>query len=94
MTDGLRLSQLIDETQSRLPRDATVIVILPGVDDETVITLQDLRRRGYAVSAILNMHDEYDFAGASAALEAIGVDTHHLKNEASIPQVCQRFLLR
>ena len=94
LTDGLRLSQLIGETQSRLPRDATVIVILPGVDDETVITLQDLRRRGYAVSAILNIHDEYDFAGASAALAAVGVDTHHLKNEASIPQVCQRFLLR
>ncbi len=94
LTDGLRMPQLIDETQSRLPRDATVIVILPAASSETVITLQNLKRRGYAVAAILNTHDEYDFAAGSAALEAIGVDTHHLKNEASIPHVCQRFLLR
>ncbi len=94
LTDGLRLPELIDETESRLPRDATVIAILPQVNDETVVTLQDLRRRGYAVAAILNMHDEYDFSGAAAALEAIGVDTHHLKDEASIPHVCRRILLR
>jgi uncharacterized repeat protein (TIGR01451 family) len=94
LTDGLRMHELIEETESRLPRDATVIAIIPDVSDEVVITLQDLRRRGYAVSAILNMHDEYDFAGAAAALGSIGIDTHHLKEEASIPHVCRSFVLR
>ncbi len=94
LTDGLDLPQLIDETESQLPRDATVITILPQVTTQTVITLQDLRRRGFAVSAILNIHDEFDFAGAAGPLEGIGVDTHHLKDEQSIPRVCQRFLLR
>lgn len=94
LTDGLNLAQLIDETEGRLPRDATVIVILPGVTPETIATLQNLKRRGYAVSVILNIHDEFEFAGASAALIATGIDTHHLKDEASIPFVCQRYLLR
>jgi uncharacterized protein (DUF58 family) len=94
LTDGLDLAQLIDETEGRLPRDATVIVILPQVATETIITLQDLRRRGYAVSAIVNIHDEYDFAGAAGSLEAIAIDAHHLKDEQSIPRVCQQFLLR
>jgi uncharacterized protein (DUF58 family) len=94
LTDGLGLAELIDETESRLPRDATVIVLLPQVTQETVIILHDLRRRGYAVTAILNIHDEYDFAGAAGALEAIGVDTHHLRDDASIPHVCRTLLLR
>ncbi len=94
MTDGLRLPELIEDTAGRLPRDATVIVILPEVTTETVITLQDLKRRGFAVTAILNIHDEYDFAGASGPLETIGVPAHHLKDERSVSQVCQRFLLR
>jgi hypothetical protein len=94
LSDGLRLPELIQETEGRLPRDATIIAILPGVTEETVITLQDLKRRGYAVSAILNIHDEYDFAAGSGSLEALGIDTHHLKNESRLPHVCQQFLLR
>ncbi len=94
LTDGLTLAQLIAETECRLPRDATVIAILPAVHVETVITLQDLRRRGFAVSAILNIHDEFDFALAAGPLQAVGIDTHHLKDEESISYVCQRFLLR
>jgi uncharacterized protein (DUF58 family) len=94
LTDGLTLDQLIEEAEGRMPRDATVIAILPRVTTETVVTMQDLRRRGFAVSAILNVYDEYDFATASGPLQEIGVDTHHLKEEATIPYVCQRFLLR
>ncbi|MFW6169413.1 MAG: DUF58 domain-containing protein [Planctomycetota bacterium] len=94
LTDGLRFPELVRETEGRLPRDATVIAIVPQVTEEMVITLQDLKRRGYAVSAIVNIHEEYDFAKVSATLESLGIDTHHLKDEASIPYVCQRFLLR
>lgn len=94
LTDGLRLPELLQETEGRLPRDATVITILSGVTEETIITLQDLKRRGYAVSAVLNIHEEYDFSLGSAPLEEMGIDTHHLKNEELIPYICQRFMLK
>jgi uncharacterized protein (DUF58 family) len=94
LTDGLTLTQLIGETQSRLPRDASVIVIMPHVDEEKAIALANLRRSGYAVTVVLNMYDEYDFAEASGPLVAAGIGTQHLKNEASVITVCRKFVLR
>jgi len=49
---------------------------------------------GLAVTAILNVYDEHDFAAASGPLAALGIDTHHLKDEAAISRICQRFVLR
>jgi len=94
LTDGLQLHELILEAAGRMPRDATVITILPQVTTYTVVTLQSLKHRGFAVSAILNLYHDYDFAVASGPLQSIGVDTHHLKNEESISGICQRYLLR
>ena len=94
LTDGLTLAQLIGETQSRIPRDASVIVILPRVDEEKAIALANLRRSGYAVTAILNMYDEYDFAEASGPLLAAGIGTQQLRDEASVVSVCRKFVLR
>ena len=94
LTDGLTLAQLIGETQSRLPRDASVIAIMPQVDEEKAIALANLRRSGYAVTAILNMYDEYDFAEASGPLLAAGIGTQQLKDEASVVSVCRKFVLR
>ena len=53
LSDGLTLEQLTTETVSRMPRDATVLTIIPRVDESTAIALGNLKRRGYAVSAIL-----------------------------------------
>jgi uncharacterized protein (DUF58 family) len=53
LTDGLTFPQLVVETASRLPRDATVVAILPDVPEETAFALSTLRRRGHAVSALL-----------------------------------------
>jgi len=94
LTDGLRLSELIREVEGRIPRDATLIVVVPEVTSETVVTFEDLKRRGLAVSAILNIHDEYDFAHAAGPLAALGIDAHHLRDQASIPRICRRFVLR
>jgi len=94
LTDGLTLSQLVTETTSRLPRDATVIVILPRVTADDAITLGNLRRHGYAVTAILNLFDEFDFAKAAGPLLAQGIDAQHLKDEDAIINVCRRFVLR
>jgi hypothetical protein len=94
LTDGLRLAELISEVEGRLPRDATVIVILPEVTTETIVTLEDLKRRGFAVTAILNMHEEYEFASAAGPLSGLGIDVHHLKDNSNISRICQRFVLR
>jgi len=94
LTDGLDLSQLIGETTCGLPRDATVVVILPSITEENAIALGNLKRRGFAVAAIVNVYEEYDFAEASGPLLAQGIETHHLKGEAGIVDMCRRFLLR
>lgn len=94
LTDGLRLDELIREAEGRLPRDATLIVILPTVTHEAVVTVQDLRRRGFAVTAIINTYDEYDYAMAAGPIAAVGIDTHHLKDEAAISGICRQYLLR
>jgi Protein of unknown function DUF58 len=52
-TDGLSFARMVLEVTPRLPRDATVIAILPGVPIETSTTLGNLRRQGFAVSALL-----------------------------------------
>src|SRR5262249_1703338 len=49
LTDGLAFSELVFETTSRMPRDATVVAILADVPAETALALGSLRRRGYAV---------------------------------------------
>ena len=94
LTDGLDLSQLVSETIGRMPRDATVIAVVPRVTTETAILLDNVRKRGFAVTAILNLHDEYEFAQASGPLLACGIETHHLKDEQHIGTICRNFVLR
>jgi len=94
LTDGLPLPALIDEAASRIPRDATVIAILPPGSTESAMALGNLRRRGFAVTALLNMHDEWDFALAAAPFLAEGIDTRHLKDEQSIMEICRSLALR
>lgn len=89
LTDGLSLSQLIEECESRLPRDATVIAIVPAVTLDTVLTLASLKKRGFAVSAVLNLYEDIDYADASVPLMAAGIETRHLKDEAAIATICR-----
>lgn len=57
---GLRFAELIREVQSRLPRDATVLAVLGEADMSTALALGQLRRQGYAVTAIVVVFDEPD----------------------------------
>jgi len=93
LTDGFDLPALLSETQSRLPRDATVIVILSAVTDQAAIALGNLRRQGYAVTAILNFHGDYEYSVAAGKLLAEGIESRHLNDEQSIVTICQRQLL-
>lgn len=94
LTDGLTLPQLIVESTSRMPRDASVIVILPKVTMETAIALGELRRQGYAITAVINTYEEDDFAHASGPLLAAGIPTRHLKDEQAVIEVCRQYVLR
>jgi uncharacterized protein (DUF58 family) len=87
LTDGLTLPQLVVECMHRLPRNATVVAIIPAVTDEAIVALTMLKRQGFVVAAVVNMFDDYDFAQASGPLLAVGIDTYQLKDEAGIASV-------
>jgi uncharacterized protein (DUF58 family) len=88
LTDGLTLAQLIVETASRLPRDATVVAILSEASAETALALGNLRRRGHAVVAILVLFGEHKQDTATGRLMAEGIEVRHVHDEASLAAVC------
>lgn len=91
LTDGLTAAELVLETASRLPRDATVVAVLPAVPVETALTLGNLRRQGYAVSVVLIAMDENSLEQSYARLLAEGIrDIRHLRSEAELPALCQQ----
>ncbi|HUG89358.1 MAG TPA: DUF58 domain-containing protein [Planctomycetaceae bacterium] len=95
LTDGLPFPELILEAAGRLPRDATVVAVLPDVPPETAIALGALRRRGFAVTAVLVMYgDEDRFANAVGRLFAENVDIRRVEDEAGLAQLCAEQLVR
>jgi len=87
-TTGLNLSQLVLETAPQLVRDATVVAILPKVTNEAAVSLSNLRRRGFAVTAILNIYEEYDYAQEAGLLLAGGIECRHLRNASAVGHIC------
>lgn len=95
LTDGLTFPQLLEETVSRLPRDATVVAVLPDVPVETALALGTLRRRGFAVTAVLVLMDAEPLEKGYGRLVAEGiVDVRHLRDEAELPTLCQQQVQR
>jgi uncharacterized protein (DUF58 family) len=94
LTDGLPLPALIDEAAARIPRDATVIAILPPGSTESAIALGNLRRRGFAVTVLLNLFEESEFAVAAGPFLAEHIDVRQLKDDSSIMEICRRLALR
>jgi uncharacterized protein (DUF58 family) len=94
LTDGLRFHELVSEAGSDLPRDASIIAVLSSITDETAIALGNLRRRGYAVTVILNLFEVHDFEVASGLLLAQGIEARHLKEKSAIVDICRKQVLR
>ena len=94
LTDGLTLPELIEEAASRMPRDATVVAIVPRGDETAAIALSNLRRRGFAVTVLLNQYDNYEYTQAAGYFLAEGLETRHLKDEESISEICRQYALR
>ena len=91
LTDGLTFADLVTEATSRLPRDATVVAVLPDVPEETAITLGGLRRAGRALTVVLIQHDENALETCYGRLIAEGVrDIRHLKSEEELPDLCRK----
>jgi uncharacterized protein (DUF58 family) len=93
-TDGLLFPDFVVQAMVRLPRDATVVVIISRVTVEKAVALGSLKRQGFAVTAIVNCHSEEHFIKASGILLGHGIESRHLKNENSIVQICERQLVR
>ena len=94
LTDGLSFAQLVVETAGRLPRDATVVALLSSPTIETAVALGELRRKGLAVTAILNLYEDGDFERASAQLSAEGIEARHLKKAENLPNLCREYVYR
>ncbi|MFL5339001.1 MAG: DUF58 domain-containing protein [Gemmataceae bacterium] len=95
LTDGMPFSHFVLEITPRLPRDATVIAILPDVPVETAVTLSNLQRQGFAVSVVLVMIDTDNIEKAYGRLWAEGVrDVRHLVSEQALADLCSQSLHR
>ena len=91
LTDGLTFPQLVSETMSRLPRDATVVAVLPDVPVETALTLGMLKRAGYAVTVVLVMYDtEEHYLDCMGRLLAENIDVRRVEDEAMLAALCSR----
>ncbi len=91
LTDGLSFAELVSETISRLPRDATILAVLPEVPVETAIALGNLRRAGLAVAVVLVLLDDAPLERAYGRLVSEGIrDIRHLKSEEELPELCRR----
>src|SRR5262249_54234579 len=85
---------LIAEAAPRMPRDATLLAVLPDVSVETALTLGNLRRRGMAVTVVLVRCDANTYERSVGRLLSEGLkDVRHLKNEASLPDLCGRQMM-
>lgn len=93
LSEGMSFPRLIIETQQRIPRNATVIAILSRVSPEHAVALLGLRRQGYAVSAILNVYEPFEFSEIAGPLVASGIECRHLATEQSIATICRQWAI-
>lgn len=93
-TDGLSFPDFVGQAMIRLPRDATVVVIISKVTVEKAVALEGLKRQGFAVTAIVNCYSDDHFVNASGILLNHGIESRHLKGEESITNICERQVLR
>lgn len=109
LTDGLSFAELLMETTSRLPRDATVVAVLGDVTTEAAIALGNMRRSGFAVFAIVVLQGGDNSLGSAdgarfidsdgmvdkiGRLIAEGINVRHIDNEAAISDLCSEQLIR
>lgn len=94
LTDGTPFAGFAIEMGQRIPRDATVIAVLPRVPIETSVALGQLKKQGFAVSAVLiGLADDGSDARAVAAgrLMAEGIrDVRYVNAEQDVMSLGDR----
>lgn len=91
LTDGLSFAQLIIESTPRLPRDATVIAVLPRVPVETSTLLGSLRKQGFAISVVLIGLEDDDRSQAYGRLLAENIrDVRFVNSEEALGMLGQQ----
>jgi uncharacterized protein (DUF58 family) len=91
LTDGMSFAGLVLETAGRLPRDATLVAVLGEVSVETAVALGNLRRQGFAITAILVVLAPNTLEKAHGRLLAEGIrDVRHLAREDALPSLCRQ----
>jgi hypothetical protein len=100
LTDGFDFTDLVSEAASRLPRDATVAAILTRVTEAAAIALGDLRRRGFAVMAVVVGTEEVEYHDWSsppdwaAHLMTEGVPFRRVADEEGLTRLCAEHFVR
>src|SRR5262245_35395032 len=95
LTDGLPVSRFVLEGTPRVPRDATVIAVLPSVPVDTAVTLSNLTRSGFAVSVVLVQMDPHKLERAYGRLLAEGIrDVRHVNSEQALVDLCSSSMYR
>jgi uncharacterized protein (DUF58 family) len=90
VNDGLTFAEFVLEAAPQLPRDATVLAVLPAVPVETAFVLGNLRRSGFAVTVVLVMLGEGEVETAYGRLAAEGIrDVRPLASEQMLSDLCQ-----
>lgn len=93
-SDGMRMGELLVETESRISNETTLIAIIQKATPETLSALIGYARRGKAVAAIVNTLDINDYSAVAGPLIAANIMTFHLVDEQSIRNVCRQVNLR
>ncbi len=89
LSDRRPFPDFVLEIASRLPRDATVMAILPQVTEQAALALGNLRRQSFAVAAIIVIPAEDTVVQALGLLASEGVrDVRVLAHESQLPDVC------
>jgi uncharacterized protein (DUF58 family) len=94
------LAELVAETGSRIPRNATVIAVLGDATEETALALGNLRRRGYAVMALVIAFDEMNFhrwaepPAWAGRLLTENIEFRMVPEETALARICGELCLR
>jgi uncharacterized repeat protein (TIGR01451 family) len=95
LADGLTFADFVVEVTPRLPRDASVIAVLPDVSISTAMALSNLRQAGFAVSVVLILLDPDQTEKAYGLLYAQNLrDIRRVGSETELSQLCSQSLHR
>jgi uncharacterized protein (DUF58 family) len=94
-TDGLTFAQLLEESDARLPRNATIVALAQQIDEDAMLALVGLHRRGYSVTVAQIAFDPKsatpdwaEFPETIVGLIAAGIRVRRVTDDASLSHLC------